>query len=129
MTKTEHYQLNQWDATDRVLREDFNEDNRKIDEALTGVKNAIPQLQFGSYTGNGTFPRDINLGYQPRMVLLMDSLGTTWTSSGHFGGLFAPGRPLGNSLIQYAEVTDSGFRLLGSYTNQASTTYYYLAIR
>ena len=32
---TKNYQLNQWDAADRVLREDFNEDNRKIEEALT----------------------------------------------------------------------------------------------
>ena len=37
MTKTEHYQLNQWAPTDRVLREDFNEDNRKIEEALGGI--------------------------------------------------------------------------------------------
>ena len=34
MNYTKNYQLNQWDAADRVLREDFNEDNRKIEEAL-----------------------------------------------------------------------------------------------
>ena len=34
MTKTEHYELNQWDASDRVLMEDFNEDNAKLDAAL-----------------------------------------------------------------------------------------------
>ena len=37
MTKTEHYQLNQWEPTDRVLREDFNADNRKIEAALAAV--------------------------------------------------------------------------------------------
>ena len=37
MTKTEHYQLNQWEKTDRILREDFNEDNRKIEAALCSV--------------------------------------------------------------------------------------------
>ena len=31
---TKNYQLNQWDAADRVLREDFNRDNQKIDTAL-----------------------------------------------------------------------------------------------
>ena len=34
MNYTENYQLNQWDAGDRVLREDFNADNAKIDAAL-----------------------------------------------------------------------------------------------
>ena len=34
MNYTQNYQLNQWDATDRVLRTDFNSDNQKIDAAL-----------------------------------------------------------------------------------------------
>lgn len=33
-TKTEHIGLHQWESTDPFLREDFNEDNRKIDEAV-----------------------------------------------------------------------------------------------
>ena len=37
LTKTEHYQLNQWQKTDRVLMEDFNSDNAKIDAALAAV--------------------------------------------------------------------------------------------
>lgn len=38
MTKTEHYQLNQWDAADPIRREDFNADNATIDAALAAVK-------------------------------------------------------------------------------------------
>ena len=34
MNQTSNYQLNQWDAEDRILREDFNRDNEKIDAAL-----------------------------------------------------------------------------------------------
>ena len=47
MTKTEHYQLNQWDAADQVKRTDFNEDNAKIDAALAGKadNSAFAQLQ------------------------------------------------------------------------------------
>ena len=126
---TQNYQLPQWEKDDRIMMEDFNESYQKLESALNGARNAIPQLNFGSYTGNGAYPRDINLGYQPKAVLLMRSAGTTWTSSGCYGGLIAPGFPLGNSIVQDAEVTGSGFRLLGSYTNQANTTYYYLAIR
>ena len=33
---TQHYELSQWQATDEVVRTDFNEDNAKIDAALHG---------------------------------------------------------------------------------------------
>ena len=35
--KTEHYELNQWLATDQVLRTDFNADNAKIHAALAAL--------------------------------------------------------------------------------------------
>ena len=34
MTKTTNYQLNQWAKSDRVMMDDFNADNAKIDAAL-----------------------------------------------------------------------------------------------
>ena len=34
MNKTTHYQLNQWDPEDRIMRSDFNADNAAIEEAL-----------------------------------------------------------------------------------------------
>ena len=47
MQKTEHYQLNQWDRTDRILMEDFNGDNAKIDAALASKAStsALSDLQ------------------------------------------------------------------------------------
>ena len=44
MKYTEHYQLNQWDAADRVLREDFNADNAKLDAALGGLQTQVDTL-------------------------------------------------------------------------------------
>ena len=38
---TTNYQLNQWEATDQVLRTDFNQDNQKIDGALKANADAI----------------------------------------------------------------------------------------
>ena len=35
---TANYQLNQWEGTDKVLREEFNQDNAKIDTALAQEK-------------------------------------------------------------------------------------------
>lgn len=37
MRKTEQYQLNQWDRSDRILMEDFNGDNARIDAALAAL--------------------------------------------------------------------------------------------
>lgn len=41
---TQHYGLCQWEATDAVLRTDFNEDNQKIDTALKTQASNISDL-------------------------------------------------------------------------------------
>ena len=42
MRKTANYQLNQWDPEDRILREEFNGDNERIDAAIRGVADLCP---------------------------------------------------------------------------------------
>ena len=37
MNQTEHYQLKQWEKSDRILMDDFNENNQKIDAAIHGT--------------------------------------------------------------------------------------------
>ena len=63
--KTPHYSLSQWERDDRILMEDFNADNVKIDaaikantdalasqgEALAGLSNG--RVHIGSYVGTG----------------------------------------------------------------------------
>ena len=46
MTKTEHYNLPQWEKTDRVLMEDFNEAMTDIDEAMAELKTAIAYVKI-----------------------------------------------------------------------------------
>ena len=46
MKKTQHYGLCQWDAEDRILREDFNRDNEKIEEALKEFQGALPYVKL-----------------------------------------------------------------------------------
>lgn len=43
MTQTENYKLNQWERSDRILMEDFNADNAKIEAAL-GRKLEVVEL-------------------------------------------------------------------------------------
>lgn len=38
---TDNYKLCQWEAEDRVLRTEFNEDNAKIDAALVSLSSAV----------------------------------------------------------------------------------------
>ena len=52
MKKTKNYGLNQWDETDRILREDFNTDNAKIDAAL--LQNPIVKLREIVTTSNAS---------------------------------------------------------------------------
>ena len=41
LNQTANYGLSQWDPTDRILMEDFNSDNSKIDAALKANADAI----------------------------------------------------------------------------------------
>lgn len=43
MNHTPHLQLNQWEKSDRIMMEDFNADNAKLDEALTQQAAALRQ--------------------------------------------------------------------------------------
>ncbi|MEG1998315.1 MAG: hypothetical protein RR051_07705 [Clostridiales bacterium] len=72
-SKTANLQLNQWAATDSFLREEFNQDNGKIDAAIQRVaENPV----VGVYTGDGRQNREINLGFRPRFVHLVCIQGT-----------------------------------------------------
>ena len=44
MNHTQNYQLNQWDALDKVQRTDFNADNAKIDAAIDQVDGRVDGL-------------------------------------------------------------------------------------
>ena len=69
MTKTTNYQLNQWTKSDRIMMDDFNADNQKIDAALGAL-----QIVTGTYTGSGNDANcrvDVALGFRPKAVLVM----------------------------------------------------------
>ena len=131
MNYTENYQLNQWEETDRVLMEDFNSDNQKIEAAL-GVKC---EIVIGSYTGNGSATREIYLGFQPRAVMLERQDGHRHTMPTN-GGL-----ALWNSTVYYGnfndypsiKITETGFQVACSdyrqHTNDSGVKYHYLALK
>ena len=64
MNKTANFQLTQWEKTDRILMEEFNSDNEKIDTALKANADAAAAaaaalencgncfITHGTYMGN-----------------------------------------------------------------------------
>ena len=135
--KTTHYQLNQWEAEDKVLRTEFNEDNMKIDGALAALAGAVPRIVTGTYIGDGQDNQTIQLGFTPRAVYSCISWGSTYTSAGwfYFGGLAFPEVPASTSdnyLI--LSVVDGGFQVYyqNSGQNIRSNTkgehYHYIAL-
>ena len=83
MTKTTNYQLNQWEKSDRVMMDDFNADNQKIDAALKANADAITAaaaaqtnctVVCGTYTGTGDYTADskntLTFAGKPMLVIV-----------------------------------------------------------
>ena len=88
--QTSNYGLNQWEATDQVLRTEFNADNSKIDAALKGLADkdaalegtlasqaaAISKLgncriQYIAYTGNGSGSASFSFSKKPLLICIV----------------------------------------------------------
>lgn len=91
---TEHYGLCQWETTDQVLREEFNQDNEKVDTVLNTLyeKNAVLeeyiqkcgncQIYTTSYAGTGGSgegsPNSLTFPEVPLLVLISGGQGNSW---------------------------------------------------
>ena len=101
---TEHYSLSQWEAEDKVLRTDFNEDNVKIDRALAaadrradGLEQSLAnqagqiarlgncQIYTAQYTGEGKSPITHTFPHKPWLITVTCLEGGTM--------IFWPGLP------------------------------------
>lgn len=136
--RTERFQLSQWQAGDPVLREEFNEDNAKIDQAL----GTIPQIVLGTYTGDGAANRIVDLGFTPRAVYVAASDGTSFLYGGGTGKLSGGLALRGHPCVEYVRnrtvlaICESGFQVGYSvdtaqyvYTNVSGAEYRYVALK
>ena len=156
MQKTEHYQLNQWEKTDRILMEDFNADNTKIAAALAENKRAIEATEAscssaieavaaaagnckvitGTYTGSGTYNKAdtaVKLAFPARPALLLIAGGSAWAviANMYTGHTFSGTDSLRSLAVCYDEDTGIGYWLSSgsqqSQMNMSSATYTYFA--
>lgn len=153
--KTQHYHLNQWEAEDKVLRAEFNQDNAKLDSALPGRPGAggaslrhpqnchrdlsgewsrQPDHPPGLCSQGGPDHDQSGLMYSPNSLrLYVRRSGPPGHSASH-----RYRRSISSPYEYYpgVEVTDTGFTVyetrIGEYAgvscNSADTTYHYLAI-
>ena len=91
MTYTTNYQLPQWVKSDRIMMDDFNDANSKIDTALKSQADALNsletnmaslgncQLYYTTYTGTGTYGakgmNSLTFPSPPLVLLVADSSG------------------------------------------------------
>lgn len=134
MTKTEHYNLNQWEPHDTIRAEDFNRDNREIDAALGELANSKPYV-VGSYesTNDGSRDVEVELGFQPSLVMVAKP----GTSGGEYGTVCTRETPAVAHSKTVLTVTETGFKaglaisgghVAPPYTNY-SGPYVYIAFR
>ncbi|MBQ3557125.1 MAG: hypothetical protein IJA11_04955 [Oscillospiraceae bacterium] len=142
---TPAYGLNQWSLDDNFVMEDFNTDNRNIEQALLELKAALPKFQSGSYVGTGTggagTPNSLTFDFEPKLVILVQETkqsdnmaptvcirGMTQMVSAGDPGNYPEFRPEpfymswdGNTFSWYATYATYQF-------NRKDTTYHYMAI-
>jgi len=136
MNYTENYQLPQWEKTDRILMEDFNEAMTKLDETMETLASGKAEIVFGSYTGKGVYgeenPNVLNLGFSPRAVLVMGEGSSNGDSIMMLNPMLVTRL---NSTDNYCTVTwmETGVKWhsnhVGFQFNRTGKTYYYLALK
>lgn len=144
MEKTEHLELNKWAQTDRILMDDFNSDNDKLDAALGDLMGTVEthtatlaqhaallpklgncQIYTTSYvgTGNGDPGLILTFSYPVLFLAIMPdaSVPTQDISSASYSGYYVRGGRFhiygyDRSYLNNVELTNSGktFRMFSS---------------
>jgi hypothetical protein len=134
MTKTDNYQLNQWEPGDPIRRQDFNRDNARVDAAILAAREYRPYV-IGTYSGTNSTAttRVVELGFQPTAVLIVYPQDT----DGSYGTMITREYSLSYNGSVMARITETGFEvgsastgssLVKPYTNLGSP-YIYIAFR
>lgn len=139
--KTTNYKLHQWEPSDDFLRSEFNENFTKLDEAvaaeaaaragaISSLQTALgkkPEVAVGTYTGDSTKGRAIDLGFRPRAVVVLSSDGRLNSTYGYYGGLAVTGGPVSVKDNEVIALTATGFQVSHTTASHANYTEYFTA--
>lgn len=129
--QTENYGLNQWVAEDRILREEFNQDNLKIETAFETIK-MVSACVTGSYSGTNSSVT-VQLGFQPSFLVIVptghkNSYNTDIVGAFGFNGAMTQiTRNMSCGLFSECHFTDSGFTISASSLTTEGLTFLYAA--
>ena len=82
--QTPNYRLSRWAGTDRILMEEFNSDNEKIDTALKANADAVAAaaaalencgncfITHGTYMGNNQLSKTLTFSKPPVLVIIRE---------------------------------------------------------
>jgi len=124
--KTERYGLHRWEPGDDFLREEFNENFAAIDGGMI-------KMVTGTYKGDGTQDRFIELGFMPQVLMLFTEDGRCTYNSSRYGGMVFPEYPTHVGSNELVRLEGTGFWIHyrpNSYvfSNDSSKIFYYLAL-
>lgn len=139
---TENYGLCQWEATDQVLREEFNQDHAKIDTALGDLNTNVVRTAVGSYVGNGqcgsSAPNRLEFHFEPKVVILVANIKDTLksgtvliagqTSSSGIGTSYSGGSCLSLSITWETNKVSWYGEDAERQLNEENCTYFYFAL-
>lgn len=124
MNHTTNLHLPQWEETDRIQMDDFNDAMERLDTAVA----AAPRIATGTYAGNGAETQTINLGFTPKIVIIWQE-GFRQYSDYIYGGIATADYPCGTA--NAITIVSNGFCVKegsGIHTNENTGKYIYLAI-
>ena len=143
MKQTSNYQLNQWEKTDRILMEDFNGDNAKVDAALKGLDTNVNaaavalakcgncQVYYTTYTGTGSGSNSFTFPRRPLFICVMGNNISFFAVQGAPSGTGRRGTGMGVSNITWTGNSVSWASENGNIIyqcNESGKTYYMVVL-
>ena len=143
MNQTANYGLSQWEATDRILMEDFNNDNAAIDAALAAHDGDIAALEAAvagkgnckiwttSYVGTGKYgaavPNSLIFPWNPDVVLIVSTTGRVLhLVQGCSSGLLIMGNYEQSSTVTWGDKSVSWYSTQDLFGQMNETFKYYV---
>ena len=128
MNYTQNYQLPQWEKTDRIMMDDFNDAMSAIEAGLKELDTQKAHIIAGTYTGDGTTNRVIDFGQEVALIIVQ---GKGWRSNSFNDIGFAAGEGCSAGVSSGSTAfthTGTGIQLESAYFNNSGSTYSYIAL-